>query len=280
MHVDLAGRGRQSERACDREPACNTGVTIEAPARQASRLRFASTLACCDHRTVSEDDVEVPPHCPAEAAAHYRRTLLDAVLRAERSEDGVWIFGYASLIWRPEFHAEETRRARVVGWHRALRMRSRVNRGTPERPGLVFALFGGGSCVGVVSRVSRDNVCQTLQKLWGREMPMPVYEPRWLRCSTDAGEVHALAFTLDRRHPSHTGVLDDPTMLNILRHARGRYGSTLDYLVQTHLGLVSVGIEDREVARLVALARGAGLLNGTERTPQALVPPPLAAMTT
>lgn len=213
---------------------------------------------------VSEDDVEVPPHCPAETAEHYRRSLLDAVTRAERCREGVWVFGYASLIWRPEFQAAETRRARVVGWHRALRMRSRVNRGTPEHPGLVFALLGGGSCVGVVSRMACEDVQASLQKLWGREMPMAVYQPRWLRCATPGGNVEALAFTLDRRHPSHTGELDDSTMVNILRHARGRYGSTLDYLVQTHHGLAAAGIEDREVARLVALAHGAGLLNGAK----------------
>ena len=34
-----------------------------------------------------------------------------------------WIFGYASLIWRPEFDAAEHRNALVHGWHRALRMR-------------------------------------------------------------------------------------------------------------------------------------------------------------
>ena len=47
-------------------------------------------------------------------------------------------FGYASLIWRPEFAADETGGA-AHGWHRALRMRSRINRGgTPGAPGLVF----------------------------------------------------------------------------------------------------------------------------------------------
>jgi cation transport protein ChaC len=68
----------------------------------------------------------------------------------------LWLFGYASLIWRPEFDAEEHRPAVVHGWHRALRMRSRVNRGTPERPGLVFALVPGGSCRGMVYRIARS----------------------------------------------------------------------------------------------------------------------------
>ena len=60
------------------------------------------------------------------------------LLAQVRSEWGgqrdLWVFGYASLIWRPEFDAAEHRRASVHGWHRAFRMRSRVNRGSPEQP--------------------------------------------------------------------------------------------------------------------------------------------------
>ena len=62
----------------------------------------------------------------------------------------LWVFGYASLIWRPEFEFEEHRPAHLRGYHRALKMWSRVNRGTPECPGLVFALLSGGSCKGIV----------------------------------------------------------------------------------------------------------------------------------
>ncbi len=61
----------------------------------------------------------------------------------------LWVFGYASLIWRPDFEYSERHPTRVHGWHRALAMWSRVNRGTPEQPGLVFALLPGGSCRGV-----------------------------------------------------------------------------------------------------------------------------------
>jgi cation transport protein ChaC len=52
----------------------------------------------------------------------------------ERQGCDLWIFGYGSLIWRPDFDHAERRDARVHGWHRALKMWSRVNRGTPECP--------------------------------------------------------------------------------------------------------------------------------------------------
>jgi len=179
--------------------------------------------------------------------------LADAVRRWGGADD-LWVFGYASLIWRPSFDAAEQRSATVHGWHRALHMRSRVNRGTPERPGLVFALVSGGSCRGVAYRIERERAHDELQRLWEREMPTGVYDPKWLACRTPHGPVRALAFTLSRRSPNHTGALPDDEMLTILREARGRYGSTLDYLLETAESLRRCGIRDREIERLVQLA--------------------------
>lgn len=166
----------------------------------------------------------------------------------------LWIFGYASLLWNPEFDCDEHHPAFVRGWHRALRMASRINRGTPERPGLVFALLPGGSCHGAVYRVPRAQAAATLDALWQREMPTGVYDPRWLACRTARGEVRALTFTLSRKSPQHTGPIPDSRMVDILRHSRGRYGTTLDYLLATAKCLAERGIRDREIERLVALA--------------------------
>jgi len=183
------------------------------------------------------------------------RAMLDDTLSGWGGQGDLWVFGYASLIWRPEFDADEQRGAAVHGWHRALRMRSRINRGTPQRPGLVFALVTGGSCRGVAYRIERRRVEHELKRLWLREMPTGVYDARWLACRTALGPVQALAFTLSRRSPQHTGRLPDAQLLDILRHARGRYGTTLDYLLETARALRNRGVHDREIERLVALAQ-------------------------
>ncbi len=180
--------------------------------------------------------------------------LREALQRWGGTED-LWVFGYASLIWRPEFEAAEARPALVRGWHRALTMRSRVNRGTPECPGLVFALVRGGSCRGMVYRVERGRAAAELERLWAREMPTGVYDPRWLSCDTGTGTVRGLAFTLSRQSPAHTGPIDDDQLIDVLKRAVGRYGSTLEYLLETHASLRGCGIRDRDVERLVALAR-------------------------
>ena len=181
--------------------------------------------------------------------------MLDQTLRAWGGCGDIWVFGYASLIWKPEFEAAEQRPATAYGWHRAMQMRSRINRGTPERPGLVFALVQGGSCRGMAYRVPEADVPGRLERLWAREMATGTYDPKWLNCRTDEGPVKALAFTLSRRSPNHTGPLPDEQLVDIFRTAQGRFGTTLSYLVDTARSLRDCGIRDRDVERLVALAR-------------------------
>jgi glutathione-specific gamma-glutamylcyclotransferase len=180
--------------------------------------------------------------------------MLAKVLQEWGGKDDFWVFGYASLIWRPEFDYLEKRMAKVHGYHRALKMWSRVNRGTFEKPGLVFAMLAGGSCEGVVFKVSASNGHEVLCNLWQREMPTGVYDTPWLNCKTAQGTVKALAFTLAKSGANYTGVLPDAQYRRIFRSATGRYGTTLDYARQTYDGLLAVGIRDRALEKLLRLA--------------------------
>jgi cation transport protein ChaC len=177
--------------------------------------------------------------------------MLDTVMQQWGGQSDLWVFGYASLIWRPEFEFTEERFATLHGYHRALKMWSRLNRGTPEQPGLVFGLLPGGSCKGVVFRLPRAHVAAALPALWEREMPNAVYDPRWLRCRSASGDVKALAFTLSKRSPSHTGVLSDETYRQIFAGAAGRYGSTRDYAQLTYDKLRALGIHDQALGTLL-----------------------------
>ena len=182
--------------------------------------------------------------------------MLELTHREWGGKSDLWVFGYASLIWRPDFDVAEQRPAKVHGWHRALKMWSCVNRGTPERPGLVFALLSGGSCHGMVLRIPQIDAPQVLQKLWLREMVTGVYDPKWLRCETNRGPVQALAFTLSRRSSNFTGELTREQYQQIFSASTGRYGTTLDYARQTLEGLKGHGIDDRALRRLLAHASG------------------------
>jgi len=180
--------------------------------------------------------------------------MLQTVVSEWGGASDLWVFGYASLIWRPEFDFDEDRFATIHGYHRALKMWSRLNRGTPERPGLVFGLLHGGSCKGVAYRIPRARVEAQLPALWDREMLNGVYDPKWLRCHTAQGHVTALAFTLSKRSPHHTGVLPDDAYRQIFSSSCGRYGTTRDYAQLTYDKLKELGIEDHALGKLLGLA--------------------------
>lgn len=166
-----------------------------------------------------------------------------------------WVFGYGSLIWRPDFDWAERLPAKVHGWHRALKMWSRINRGSPDCPGLVFALLSGGSCQGVAFRVPGADGHAVLGALWAREMVTGVYDPRWLTCQTPQGPRKALAFTLSRHSPNYTGELSEAQYRQVFSAACGRYGTTLDYATQTYESLLGHGIADKALAELLKVAR-------------------------
>ncbi len=181
--------------------------------------------------------------------------MLERAVHEWGGHDDLWIFGYGSLIWRPDFDFAERRPARVHGWHRALKMWSRINRGTPERPGLVFGMLSGGSCQGMAFRIPRQHGREVLVRLWSREMSLAVYDPRWLTCHTSHGPVRALAFTLSRKSPNHTGVLSPQEYQRIFSESSGIYGTTLDYAQRTLEELRRHDIRDRHLERVLRLAQ-------------------------
>ena len=181
--------------------------------------------------------------------------MLERALVQWGGDEDLWIFGYGSLIWRPEFDFSERRSAHVHGWHRALKMWSTINRGTPQVPGLVFGMLSGGSCQGMVFRIPRNAGDEVMRKLWQREMPNAVYDPKWLACKTPQGTVKALAFTLSRQSPHHTGELAPDEYRRIFSEAQGIYGTTFDYARATFDELQRLGIDDKALKRLLSYAQ-------------------------
>ncbi len=88
-----------------------------------------------------------------------------------------YVFGFGSLIWKPEFDFEKKYHARVLGFHRRFGMWSVHYRGTQEQPGLVLGLDKGGSSVGVCFKVADNDRAIVAKNLWDREMIAYAYSP-------------------------------------------------------------------------------------------------------
>lgn len=167
-----------------------------------------------------------------------------------------WVFGYGSLMWRPDFAHVETRRARLHGFRRSLCVTSVIYRGTPERPGLVLGLDRGGSCVGMAFRVPGELREEVLTYLRERELITNVYLERVLPVRLEGGEsVPAVSYIVDRRHDQYAGTLDEAAAAKIVSGAVGNAGPNEEYVVNTIAHLRALGIRDHwleEVGRRVS----------------------------
>jgi glutathione-specific gamma-glutamylcyclotransferase len=192
----------------------------------------------------------------------------------------LWVFAYGSLMWRPGFAFSEARRARLTGYRRCFCIYSVHHRGTPERLGLVLGLDRGGVCEGVAYRIAAANVARTRSYLRARELVNGVYReafvPVELEPETgsdpsaldllgndkgrregsdpDHGQVTALAYIVERAHPTYAGRLPLSLQARLIRGGRGMSGANLDYLMSTVRHLGELGIRERELERLVTMA--------------------------
>jgi len=181
---------------------------------------------------------------------------LQVALGSPHRQPDIWLFAYGSLVWNPVLDFDERVVVTVHGYHRSFCLWSRVNRGTPEKPGLVLGLDRGGRCTGVAYRVPQRLAEEELRLLWRREMLLGSYAPRWVLVTHGPSRsFRALAFTINRERKAYAGRLPAERIVERLIHARGRIGSGLDYLRQTIDGLAAVGIRDPHLIRLESLAR-------------------------
>lgn len=169
----------------------------------------------------------------------------------------LWVFGYGSLIWKPEFDFDTREPARIHGYHRRLCLRSVLYRGTNESPGIVAGLDRGGSCLGMAYRIAAADVPRVFRELWEREMFLGSYRPTWMQAQLRGGaRAEALAFVVRRDAFNYCGGLSEDEVVEILLSARGVRGTSLDYLQRTVAALHDAGLRDPHLERLMHKAEG------------------------
>ncbi|GGH52602.1 gamma-glutamylcyclotransferase [Frigidibacter albus] len=170
----------------------------------------------------------------------------------------MWVFGYGSLIWQPEFPVAEAVAARLEGWHRSFCMRSIHHRGSEAAPGLVLALDAaeGAACLGVAFRVEPGSEAGTLAMLRERELVSSAYLERMLEVAlTDGRTVEALAYVIDPAHAQYCGGLPLEEQAQIIAKAQGGRGPNRDYLWNTAAHLDQLGLGDPDLDWLAARVR-------------------------
>ncbi len=174
-------------------------------------------------------------------------------------ENGIWVFGYGSLIWNPGFEYRSVQRATLKGFRRAFCLWSVHYRGTRDHPGLVLGLdpMAGARCEGVAYFVAPDQAGAVHRYLRARELVSYAYHERFLPLRlADGEEVQALCYIVDPAHSQYAGGLALAEQARVIGAAAGSAGPNIEYLQNTARHLEKLGIKDPEMERLLVLAGG------------------------
>ena len=170
----------------------------------------------------------------------------------------LWLFGYGSLIWRPDIEFIERRPARVHGWSRRFWQGSHDHRGLPHAPGRVVTLIpsAGETCDGIAYLVDREVIEETFVQLDHREKNG--YERHGVRLELpDAGdEAEGVVYIASIDNFAYLGPAPLDEMASQIHRSHGPSGRNLDYLLELAESLRAMEAEDEHVFALEAAVRG------------------------
>ena len=169
----------------------------------------------------------------------------------------LWLFGYGSLIWRPDIDFIDRRPARVHGWSRRFWQGSHDHRGLPHAPGRVVTLIpsAGESCAGMAYLVDREVVDETFAQLDHREKNG--YERHSVRLEfSGAGESSdGIVYIASVNNFAYLGPAPIAEMASQIHRSVGPSGRNLDYLLELAESLRALEAEDEHVFELEAAVR-------------------------
>lgn len=181
---------------------------------------------------------------------------MECPVTVPRLPDGAfWLFGYGSLIWRPDLSFTERRPALLRGWSRRFWQGSHDHRGTPDAPGRVVTLVRSApdACVGMAYRVAPDAADEVLAGLDHREKNG--YERHAVRLETEAGSLEALVYLATEGNFAWLGDAPLDAIARQIAGARGPSGANRDYLLSLADALAELGAEDAHVTELARRVR-------------------------
>lgn len=168
----------------------------------------------------------------------------------------LWVFGYGSIIWKPDMPYVAAYSACAKGWARRFWQGSHDHRGTPDAPGRVLTLvpMEGQRCDGRVFGIPEKEVDETLEQLDYREKNG--YQRQQLLVETaELGRLEALTYIAPENNVAWLGDAPSRVIANQISHSFGPSGTNSDYVLSLHDALVAGNIGDEHVAEIAALLR-------------------------
>lgn len=167
--------------------------------------------------------------------------------------DTLWLFGYGSLIWRPDFEAVQASPGYIKGFVRRFYQGSPDHRGVPHFPGRVVTLLPDhpeSITWGMAYALKPEAAARILSQLDEREKGgyerhnLTVYRPT-------LEPIQALVYMATSTNPHYLGPAPLDQIAQTILDAHGPSGPNLEYLLKLHDSLRALGAQNKHVAALV-----------------------------
>jgi cation transport regulator ChaC len=171
-----------------------------------------------------------------------------------------YVFGYGSLLWRPDFPHEERLVACLRGMSRRFWQGSPDHRGRPDAPGRVVTLIEepGAECWGAAYRVEASRWDEIAALLDERESGGFERVDVELELAGEPARSRALVYVARAGNPNFLGPASLESIIAQVRGARGKSGTNVDYVLRLAAALRAEGLADEHVFRLAeSVAAGA-----------------------
>lgn len=156
----------------------------------------------------------------------------------------VWLFGYASLIYKADFPYLERKPAYIKGWQRRLWQGSHDHRGTPAAPGRVATLIAqeGVRCVGMAYKVTAEvfTYLDHREKNGYLRFETPFY---FMDGSAEVG----LVYRATEDNQAYLGPASDAAIAAHIAQAAGPSGPNDEYVLKLAKALRHLQAEDEHI---------------------------------
>ncbi|XP_067895803.1 glutathione-specific gamma-glutamylcyclotransferase 1 [Heterodontus francisci] len=219
---------------------------------------------------------------PPQVTEHFQGDETDSLPQTHNTplDQVLWIFGYGSLIWKPNFEFTSKKTGYIRGYSRRFWQGDTYHRGNKEKPGRVVTLLedADADTWGVAYEVRTDQIRTSLEYLNLRESVLGGYVCKTVeffpQVTEPCASILALVYIAMPQNPLYLGPAKVDDIARQIVECRGCSGHNLEYLLRLAQFMCSicpeVGDEHLFSIEAAALAlttagRRAGELNGQGR---------------